>query len=84
VPGDLSYPYYFEALNSGWTTLGPVRVMVLLHPDTLDRVQDRLYLCDPNDPGCVPVPEPGTMLLLGSGLISLATVVRRRRSGHRP
>lgn len=32
------------------------------------------------DPGVVPVPEPTTMLLFGSGLLGLAAIARRRRS----
>jgi hypothetical protein len=35
---------------------------------------------DPNPPGTSPVPEPGSLLLLCTGMISLAGMVRRRMS----
>lgn len=31
-----------------------------------------------SDPNCAPVPEPGTLALVGSGLVSLGMMVRRR------
>ena len=37
----------------------------------------------PQPPDSAPVPEPGTMLLLGSGLILLAVFSRKRLLGHK-
>ena len=42
-------------------------------------IVERLATCSPTDPSCTPVPEPGTLMLLGLGLLGLG-VTRTRRA----
>jgi hypothetical protein len=54
--------------------------MVEIDPTFLANNPGYSLLIDPNPPGTSPAPEPGSLLLLGTGMISLAGVVRRRMS----
>jgi hypothetical protein len=54
--------------NAG-TSLWGVQVLNLVHASNGSRSQDQLYY---------PVPEPGTLLLLGSGILGVALLSRKR------
>jgi hypothetical protein len=71
--------------------IGQVRTLKIAFP-TGQPAQDLLTRLEPGNPddpcvinprlpecGFTTVPEPGSMLLLGSGLVGLVTAVRRRR-----
>jgi hypothetical protein len=74
VTADPTNPFYNlagTAVSSGaWSGLGNVAILNLwADPEYTEAAQDQLTL----------VPEPTSMLLIGTGLIGLAAAVRRRR-----
>ena len=67
--------FVLSGLPSGYTLSGNISNI---------NFQYGTSLSEPNIPctnGCTPVPEPGTLALFGTGLLSLAGVIRRRIAG---
>jgi len=67
--------FIFSGLPTGFTLSGNVGNVSFQYGTSLS---------EPNIPctnGCTPVPEPGTLALFGTGLLSLAGVIRRRIAG---
>lgn len=67
--------WHTDYLASGWTNQGQVQVVNLGYFDTKGNwkgIQDQLIISSSH------APEPGTMLLLGFGLISMAGIGRKK------
>lgn len=67
-PADWTAPYFYNA-NITWTL-----------PTVINTNEYSFNLGNTNNDGIAPVPEPATLLLMGSGMVGYALMRRRKRS----
>jgi hypothetical protein len=83
--GDGLYNFNFVSQQFGWSLAGALQLdltgelMVLIYSATGDFFIDSSSLVVYGDDGTAPVPEPATMLLLGTGLLGFGVSRRKKK-----
>jgi hypothetical protein len=91
--GNLGFEPFSGTLSLGGGTLTAndfnfldtsLQLFAAIHIGSIGELDDSIFIGaagQPNGNGTAPVPEPGTILLLGGGLLGLAFYGRRQRKG---